>query len=269
MAGQFASKEAKLHLATSVGAAIVIVGALFKILHLGGIWGSIMIGVGLGVEAFLFVLGGFFPPHPEVQWDKVYPQLREDGKPTPNDAVAPQAVANTGASQGLDKLLNDASINPELIQSLGNGLRSFGEKVEAIGKVADVSASTINFASKLDTAANNVDSLNGAFVKTAAQIEALGATTEQTKAYHDQVSTLAKNVSALNAVYELELKDSSAHLKTMNSFHENLATTMSNLNDSIGDSKNFKEEVGKLSKNLSSLNAIYGNMLSAMNQSKA
>ena len=83
MAGKYATNEAKLHLATSIGAAIVIIGALFKILHLGGIWGSIMIGVGLGVEALLFLVGGLFPPHPEVEWDKVYPQLRKDGKPTP------------------------------------------------------------------------------------------------------------------------------------------------------------------------------------------
>ena len=76
----------------------------------------------------------------------------------------------------------------------------------------------------------------------------------------------AKNLSALNAVYELELQDSSAHLKSMNKFYQNLSLTMNNFNESMEDSKQFKEEVGKLAKNLSSLNAIYGNMLTAMNQ---
>jgi gliding motility-associated protein GldL len=86
------------------------------------------------------------------------------------------------------------------------------------------------------------------------------------KAYHDQVNSLARNLSALNAVYELELQDSSAHLKSMNKFYQNLSLTMQNFNESMDDSKQFKEEVGRLSKNLASLNAVYGNMLSAMNQ---
>jgi gliding motility-associated protein GldL len=86
------------------------------------------------------------------------------------------------------------------------------------------------------------------------------------KAYHDQVNKLAKNLGSLNAVYELELQDSSAHLKSMNKFYQNLALTMNNFNESLDDSKQFKDEVGRLAKNLSSLNAIYGNMLTAMNQ---
>ena len=88
---------------------------------------------------------------------------------------------------------------------------------------------------------------------------------ERAKPLWDKAN-LAKNLSALNAVYELELQDSSAHLKSMNKFYQNLSLTMNNFNESMEDSKQFKEEVGKLAKNLSSLNAIYGNMLTAMNQ---
>jgi gliding motility-associated protein GldL len=86
------------------------------------------------------------------------------------------------------------------------------------------------------------------------------------KAYHDQVNKLAKNLGSLNAVYELELQDSSAHLKSMNKFYQNLSLTMNNFNESLDDSKQFKDEVGRLAKNLGALNAIYGNMLAAMNQ---
>ncbi|SOD20491.1 gliding motility protein GldL [Pedobacter xixiisoli] len=268
MAGKFATQEAKLHLATSVGAAIVIVGALFKILHLGGIWGSIMIGVGLGVEAFLFLLGGFFPPHADVEWDKVYPQLRKDGKPTPQDAIPQAAPVNVGATGALDKLVNE-KIGPELIESLGNGLRTFGDKVANISKVADASIATTEFTDKVKGASDSLGNMNNAFGKATEQLAALGASHADSKAYHEQVNNLAKNLSALNAVYELELQDSSAHLKSMNKFYQNLALTMNNFNDSMEDSKQFKEEVGKLAKNLSSLNAIYGNMLTAMNQPRA
>ena len=73
-----------------------------------------------------------------------------------------------------------------------------------------------------------------------------------------------KNLSSLNAMYELELQDSNNHLKTLNKFYGNVAETMQNFSDSLADAKSFKDEVGKLTKNLSSLNAVYGNMLSAM-----
>jgi len=89
------------------------------------------------------------------------------------------------------------------------------------------------------------------------------------KAYHEQVSNLAKNLSALNAVYELELQDSSSHLKSMNTFYHNMADTMQNLSESMEDSQQFKAEVTRLAKNISSLNSIYGNMLSAMSQPRA
>ncbi|MEO6978488.1 MAG: gliding motility protein GldL, partial [Mucilaginibacter sp.] len=87
-----------------------------------------------------------------------------------------------------------------------------------------------------------------------------------TKVYHDQVTKMAKNLTSLNAVYELELQDSSNHLKSMNKFYGEMSTTIQSFNESAADSKQFKEEVNKLAKNLATLNSIYGNMLSAMNQ---
>lgn len=257
-----------LHVAISWGASIVIVGALFKILHLGGVWGNYMIGIGLGVEAILFFLTGLRQPAQELPWERVYPELDDNftgelPKATVRQAAAPAAFSSTAA---LDKMLVDAKIGPELIESLGTGLRTFGDKVAAISNVADASSATSEFTGKLKTASASFDALNGAFEKATSQLVEMGNSNTASTAYHDQVNALAKNLSALNAVYELELQDSSAHLKSMNKFYQNLSLTMNNFNESMEDSKQFKEEVGKLAKNLSSLNAIYGNMLSAMNQ---
>jgi len=258
-----------LHVAISWGASIVIIGALFKILHLGGIWGNYMIGLGLGVEAFLFFLTGFFPPAPEPAWDRVYPELSDDFNgelPKVSARAAAAPAAGFSSSAALDKMLVDAKIGPELIESLGNGLRTFGDKVATISNVADASLATNEFTGKVKQVSASFDSLNGAFGKATAQLAELGDSHTDSKAYHEQVTSLAKNLSALNAVYELELQDSSAHLKSMNKFYQNLSLTMNNFNESMEDSKQFKDEVGKLAKNLSSLNAIYGNMLTAMNQ---
>ncbi|HYK75497.1 MAG TPA: gliding motility protein GldL [Daejeonella sp.] len=258
-----------LHTSISWGASIVIIGALFKILHLGGVYGNYMIGIGLGIEAFLFFITGFFPPADEVAWEKVYPELDPEytGELSASSqravAVAPSSTA------ALDKMMADAKIGPELIESLGHGLRSFGDKVSAINNVADTSAATHEFTGKLKTASEKFDGLTTAFAKATGSLAEMAETNIDSKAYHEQVNALGKNLSALNAVYELELQDSSKHLKSMNQFYQNLAVTMQNFNESMEDSKVFKEEVGRLAQNLSSLNAIYGNMLSAMNQPRA
>ena len=256
-----------LHKAISWGASIVIIGALFKILHIGGIWGSYAIGLGLGVEAFLFFVTGFFPPEPEPAWDRVYPELRKDfDGELPKASARPVAAVAQGSTAALDKMLSDAKIGPDLIESLGTGLRTFGDKVATISNVADASTATNEFTGKVKTASAGFDNLSSAFENATQNLRAMGESNVDSQAYHDQVTNLAKNLSALNAVYELELQDSSAHLKSMNKFYSNLSLTMQNFNESMEDSKQFKEEVNKLAKNLSSLNAIYGNMLSAMNQ---
>ena len=165
-----------LHVAISWGASIVIVGALFKILHIGGIFGSYMIGIGLGIEAILFFLTGFFPPEPEPAWERVYPELRTDftGE-LPKASARPVATvsgpANTAA---LDKMLSDAKVGPELIESLGNGLRTFGDKVAAISNVADASTATNEFTSKVKTASAGFDNLSASFEKATANLKAMG-----------------------------------------------------------------------------------------------
>jgi len=162
--------------------------------------------------------------------------------------------------------MEEAKIGPELIKSLGDGLRTFGEKVNGISRVTDAGDATLAFTEKVKTATASYDKLSAAFESASANLAEMAGSNIDSKNYHDQVNNLAKNLSALNAVYELELQDSSAHLKSMNKFYHNMATTMQNFNESLEDSQQFKSEVNRLAKNLASLNAVYGNMLSAMSQ---
>jgi gliding motility-associated protein GldL len=245
----------------SWGATVVIVGLLFKIQH----WpnGGLFISIGLGMEAFLFLILGFQREGEELDWVKAYPELAHDY--AGELSKTPKAI-DKGNTAALDKMLADAKIGPELISSLGDGLRTFGDKVSTISQVADAGMATTEFATKVKGAAASYDKLANSFEKASNNLSEMANSNVDSKAYHDQVNSLAKNLSALNAVYELELQDSSAHLKSMNKFYQNLSLTMNNFNESLEDSKQFKEEVGRLAKNLSSLNAIYGNMLTAMNQ---
>jgi gliding motility-associated protein GldL len=245
----------------SWGASIVIIGLMFKILH----WknGEMMIAIGLITEAILFFILGFQAESTDPDWTRIYPELDEDFK---GELPTSSIQQSTGTAQSLDKMMAEAKIGPDLVASLGTGLRTFGERVNTISTMADASLATNEFTGKLKAASNSFDNLNQSFNKASENLVEMANSNVDSKAYHEQINNMAKNLSALNAVYELELQDSSSHLKSMNKFYQNLALTMQNFNDSMEDSKSFKEEVGKLAKNLSSLNAIYGNMLTAMNQ---
>lgn len=249
----------------SWGATVVIIGLMFKILHWPG--ATYWIAGGLITEAILFFILGFQREDKEINWARVYPELNEDFQGELPKATV-RSVGNTGPSTtaALDKMMEDAKIGPELVRSLGDGLRTFGDKVAAISRVTDAGEATIAFTSKVKDATASYEKLSVSFEKASVNLTEMANSNVDSKAYHDQVTQLAKNLSALNAVYELELQDSSAHLKSMNKFYQNLSLTMNNFNESMDDSKQFKEEVGRLAKNLASLNAIYGNMLTAMNQ---
>jgi gliding motility-associated protein GldL len=254
----------------SWGATVVIIGLLFKIQHWP--YSEYFITAGLGTEAVLFFLIGFQEEPTDPDWTLVYPELKGDAAPK---VIAPKPVAGTAAS--LDKLMADAKVGPELVASLGEGLKSFGEKVKTISAVADAGAATTEFTSKVKAAsasydtlttnlAKSYENLSTSFTKAATGLTELGSTNVDAKAYHDQVTKLTKNLSSLNAVYELELQDSTKNLKSMSSFYDSLGTTMKGFTEAVDDSKKFKDEVGRLAKNIASLNSVYGNMLSAMNQ---
>ncbi|WP_118195981.1 type IX secretion system motor protein PorL/GldL [Albibacterium indicum] len=257
-----------LHVAISWGASIVIIGVLFKILYIGGSLANYMIGIGLGVEAILFFLMGFNPPPKEPEWARVYPELDDNyqGELPTSSFRASNVPANPPTTAALDKMFADANIEPATIESLGRGLRDFGDKVSAINQISDVSFAANEFTEKLRNASSKFDNLSVAFEKASANLVAMSNTNTDTTNYHEQVQQLTSNLRSLNNMYERELRDSASHLQSMNHFYENLSYTMKNFNESLDDSKVFKEEVNKLAKNLTALNSIYGNMLSAMNQ---
>jgi gliding motility-associated protein GldL len=144
------------------GATVVIIGLMFKILHWP--YGEWFIAVGLSVEALLFFVMGFVAAEKDVDWTRVYPELDEDyaGELPTRSAVA-SPVATTGNTAALDKLLQDAKIDENLIGNLGDGLRSFGDKVAAISKVADTASATNQFADKLNAASTGAAQLSNAF----------------------------------------------------------------------------------------------------------
>ncbi|MFT6814565.1 MAG: gliding motility-associated protein GldL [Sphingobacteriales bacterium] len=262
------SKKFKLlmHKLYGFGASIVILGAMFKILHLPG--AGIMLGVGLSVEALIFFFSALEPPHEDPDWSLVYPELagmESHDVDVPRGGTA-GAGPKDGVSQELDRLMEEAKIGPELIESLGSGLRNFGDKVKSISNAVDTSVATDELNGNIKEAASQVGNLGKSYQEAAMAIDDVKGSVGDTKEYTDQLQNLSKNLGSLNAMYELELQDSNNHLKTLNKFYGGISETMENFNSSLEDSKRYKQEVARLADNLSSLNSVYGNMLSAMNQ---
>lgn len=236
-----------------IGAAVVILGAMFKILD----WqfANLMIGVGLTTEAIIFFLSSFEPRQEDMDWSKIYPELA-DG--------APKKSKGDDVSAKLDDMLSKAKIGPELIESLGKGMQNLATSAEKMGNLSDAAVATNEYATNVKSAAKTLVDMNASYGKTAAALTEMSAASQDAKAYHTQVVNVTKNLTALNSVYEMELQDANSHVKTLNKFYSNMTSAMQGLTEAGKETEAFKNELVKLNQNVSSLNKVYGGMLSAM-----
>ncbi|PBQ30716.1 gliding motility protein GldL [Sphingobacteriaceae bacterium] len=249
-----------MHIASCFGAAIVILGALFKIMHYPG--ASIMLPVGLIVETGLFIAFGLDIPHEEVDWTLAYPELAGMGH---EEKIHEEEEENLPITQQLDNLLADAKIGPELIESLGTGIRAL---TDTTGKISDISNATIatnEYVDSVKNASKNVTQLSDTYSRAADAMANLADSNDAGSSIGDSLTKVSKNLSALNATYELQLQGSQSHLEATTKFYDGLADLMKNLHDSVDDTKKYRQEMATLSTNLTALNTVYGNMLSAMN----
>ena len=202
------SKSTKkiFNMAYGIGAAIVILGALFKIQHIsiGFLTGGLMLTIGMAVEAIVFAISAFEPVEDDLDWTKVYPEL--------GDADGEGAGVNGMLSQKLDNLLQEAQVDTELMTNLGNSIKSFHTAAEGLSVASESISSTVKYNKQVELAATQMESLNG--------------------------------------LYQVQMENSNKQAELNNSMIEN--------------SELLKEQMESLASNLSSLNGVYGGMLSAM-----
>ena len=245
-----------------IGAAVVIVGAMFKILHLPG--ASEMLGIGLTTEAIIFFLSAFEPAHAEIDWSRVYPELADD-----YDSGAPKARLSNKKEGGspteqLDNMLEKAKIGPELIESLGKGMKNMADSASKMSSLADAAVATNDYAKNVSSASKSLLEMNKSYAQTAEAMSGMSKAAVDASEYQTQVQNVTKNLGALNTVYEMELKDANTHLKAMNKFYTNMTEAVDSMSKVGENSKKFTEELSKLTGNLTALNNVYGNMLTAM-----
>ncbi|MFV8327331.1 gliding motility protein GldL [Flavobacterium sp. ZS1P14] len=205
-----------MNFAYGMGAAVVIIGALFKITHLefGFITGNLMLTIGLVVEAGIFALSAFEPVDDDLDWTLVYPELA-NGKAAgvKKPKVETPSDAQGLLSQKLDAMLKDAKIDGELMASLGTSIKNFESAAKGIAPTVDSIAST--------------------------------------KKYSEELTLAAAQMESLNSLYKIQLQSASRNAQ---------------INEEVAENNlKLKDQMQSLTSNLSSLNSVYGGMLSAMN----
>lgn len=243
-----------------IGASIVILGAMFKILDFP--FSSLMIGVGLTTEAIIFFLSAFEPKNEDLDWTKVYPELTGENAGVGPGRTVVQKTDQT--SQKMDEMLEKAKIGPELLESLGKGMQNLASTTEKLGNISDATLATNDYAQNVKKASKSMVDINESYAKTASALEEMSAASEGAKEYKNQLTSVTKNLSALNNVYEEELKDSNMHAKTISKFYSNITVAMEGIAEAGKETETFKTELAKLNQNVNSLNKVYGGMLSAM-----
>lgn len=223
----FKNRAAISNFVYSFFAAIVILGALFKMLHIsiGPISGNLILGIGLGAEVLVFLYMAFFPDHDsttQYAWENVYPELLDNEaqpKARTVSKLAESSDLEVSLSDKLDKMLADAKLDVNLFERLKSGIDKFSDSVEQINHTVDVSSST--------------------------------------RKYNDQLTLAASHLESMNALYALQLE----HGKQQSEYHTKY---VADLQKSAEHSAKFNEELTGLTSNLNNLNRVYGGMLNAM-----
>lgn len=283
----FKNFMAKLY---GIGAAVVIIGALFKITHIPG--ADTMLFVGLTTEAVIFFFSAFEPPHVEPDWSLVYPELAgmyhgvEDiGDELPEfmeDDLEDEE--DLSVSQQLDGMLKEANIGAELIESLGAGLRNLNDTASNMNKFTDAAEANVEFVENVKGASNSVSKLGGTYDKAS---EALTADIETTEAYHSSIKSASQAAESLSESYQSAAQAMSNDVAATGQFNKSVVDAAENasklaeeyhksmetlrhsaeaLNFTSVDGTSYNDEIKKIASNLAALNAVYELQLQNTNE---
>ena len=263
----------------SWGASVVMIGALMKLEHFP--WSTYFLIAGLGTEAVIFFFSGFEPLPEEWEWDRVYPELATNGNGAKAErkAVARPATSGT-ALQKFDEMLEKAEITPELFNKLGNGMKNLADNATQMTDISHAHVVSSHFTDSMREASEKLNNFSDAYARSTEELnrsantlsqsynktaEQIGHLTQSGQSYTEMLEKMNKNLSALNSVYELQLKGEDSHLKATTQIYAGLDSMIQNLEASVQNTKQYREEVDRLGRKLNALNKVYGNMLTAMN----
>ena len=244
----------------SLGASVVIIGAMFKILHLPG--AGVTLGIGMVTEAILFAIGIFDAPHVDYHWDHVFPALTAK-EPNPlnyNGTIGGNGLSG-GGNFGGPMLPGMEKLSESEAKSLTESIKNMSETAAQLANISRVAEKQ----TKLDEASNSLLSSYSGIASNMASAQ------DNTKAFAERASELSKNLGSINTAYELQLKGIQSQASAIESQNAkiNAVTTefeklQSAVNASAKNMDAYRTMTDQLAKNISDLNNVYGNMLNAL-----
>jgi len=303
------------------GAALVLLGALFKIQHYPG--AGLMLMIGMGTEVVIFFLSAFEPPHEMPDWSIVYPELvglePHDERPAARSSRGGSASGGGGGSD-LAALVESGTLEPEVVEKLSEGIRKLSATTGQLSDLSDASLATESYLQSMKHASESVNKLANSQEQSADEVQSLrdsysevaknvsesgkkfannmasagdnivkdiehsgkelvasyqdlgramsenaGEVKNSSKSYNQNLSEANEQLASLNSVYEMQLKSFSEQTESSKKVTNQLDSIHEKLEESVQDTRAYKEEMGKLNQTIGELNTIYGNMLSAMN----
>ena len=232
--------EDNMNVVYGLGAAVVILGALFKLQGWPG--ANIMLIVGLGVEALIFVLSAFDPPTShDWDWSKVYPQLKPEG---------------TASSAGqVSNIMKEAKLDPEVLKSVGDGMKKMAAQANNINDLAGASVAAKAYEESIKGATQSLQSVNDSYMTISATAKDLANS-----------SSSVKEAVGLTEEYKNNLKSASSSLGAIVTASGQLTETASNMSKAQNDALKLQKELQDLTENLNKLNKIYVGMYDAMHK---
>ncbi len=204
---QSKSTKKLFNMAYGLGASVVIIGALFKILHweLGPLNGGVLLAIGLITEALIFAISAFEPVDDEYDWSLVYPELADGVSSGKSNELAEIKQAETSLSAKLDDMLREAGVDANLMSSLGDSIKNFEGAAKGIAPTVDAMESTRKYSDEMIQAASQMESLNSLYKvqleSASKQASVNEEVVQNASALKDQMESLATNLSSLNGVY--------------------------------------------------------------------
>lgn len=282
-----------LNFAYSWGASIVILGTMFKLLHLP--YANWVIGIALSVEALIFFIFGFDKPSNEYHWEDVFPVLKSKNpmdRPDFNGAPI-SAMINSEANEdnntatninlgsgftterGKISVAGSLDVSEEDTRTLSDSIRKLSGAAEQISKMAELTEATQKYLEQLSGMSDNMerfsqvtssltdvsDTLLNSYKYITDNSEDI---TQNSRGYVQQMESLNRNISGLNTIYEIQLKSISSQIESIEHINSGLNRIKEMYDGSVVDSSVFRNETEKMTRQLAELNQVYGRLLQAM-----
>lgn len=272
--------------AYSIGAAIVIWGALFKILHLPG--GNTLLCIGMGTEVLMFILTAFDRPPKEYHWEDVFPELdNKDSETTGRRAIGGGGTVYVGGGNGTAACAGDAAareavglpagieISEDDRLALSESIQRMSTAAEQLSKMAELTTATQDYLAQMAAISTQMEQLrqtteslnavsNVLLESYRAITENSSSITENSRGYIDRMSDLNRNLGGLNTIYEIQLKSVSTQLESIDRVNRGIKDIRDMYEKSASQSARYCEETEKMARYMQQLNQVYEKMLHAM-----